>query len=48
MRRCATKARVTSAIQQVNNLLELGDCEVGDFCAIKVIQIDSVMVIVVV
>jgi len=44
MRRRAAKASVTSAIQQVDDLFELGDGEVGDFRAVKVVEIKTVVV----
>ena len=44
MRRCATKASVAGAIQQVDDLFELGDSEVGDFRAVKVVEIKTVVV----
>ena len=44
MRRCAAKASVTGAIQQVDDLFELGDSEVGDFGAVKVVEIKTVVV----
>lgn len=44
MGRCATKASVTGAIQQVDDLFELGDSEVGDFRAVKVVEIKTAVV----